>query len=273
MAVPIIVWSQQVLHLQAGRATVSIALRGVRHTARLTPADIAHAPDGQSVRFGDRSVRFAPLGRLLQGTAPVAPSFSALILEAEDRLAALGVDRVLGIEAVTVRALPEILGALPLISGAFLDSDGHPQLVLSIEGVVDAIHSSEAGAEAVPARRPPLLVIDDSLTTRMLEEGILSTAGYEVDTAASGEEGLEKARKRRYGAFIVDVEMPGMDGFGFIEHIRAEPELSDTPAIMVTSRDAAADRARGERLGAKAYIVKSAFDEKLLLATLRELVR
>jgi two-component system chemotaxis sensor kinase CheA len=106
----------------------------------------------------------------------------------------------------------------------------------------------------------------------MLEEGILQSAGYEVDTAASGEEALEKARQRRYGAFIVDVEMPGMDGFTFIQTARAEPELSAVPAIMVTSRDTADDRARGERAGASAYIVKSAFDEQLLLNTVRELV-
>jgi two-component system, chemotaxis family, sensor kinase CheA len=66
--------------------------------------------------------------------------------------------------------------------------------------------------------------------------------------------------------------MPGMDGFTFIQTARADPELSGVPAIMVTSRNAAEDRARGERVGAKAYIVKSAFDEQLLLNTVRELV-
>jgi two-component system chemotaxis sensor kinase CheA len=272
IAVPIIVWSQQVLHLQAGRAVASVAMRGVRHTARLTRDDVARSPEGPSIRFGGQSVPFMTLGRLLHGAGAIPASFSVVVLEADGRLAALGVDRLLGIESVTVRPMPEILGSLSLISGGFLDSEGHPQLVLRIEGLVDAIHSSGAGVEPVPARRAPLLVVDDSLTTRMLEEGILTTAGYEVDTAASGEEALDKARKRRYGAFIVDVEMPGMDGFGFIEAIRAEAQLSDVPAIMVTSRDAAADRARGERLGAKAYIVKSAFDEKLLLETIRELV-
>jgi two-component system, chemotaxis family, sensor kinase CheA len=272
LSVPVMVWSQEVLHLQAGGAVVSVALRGVRHTVRLARADIAQSPEGQSIRFGAQAVRFMPLVRLLHGPEPLGASLSALILESGTRIAALGVDRLLGIEHVTVRAMPEIVGATPLIGGAFLDSDGHPQLVLSVAGVIEAIQSAGAAAEPLSVRRSPLLVIDDSLTTRMLEEGILESAGYEVDTAASGEEALEKARQRRYGAFIVDVEMPGMDGFTFIQTARAEPELSAVPAIMVTSRDTADDRARGERVGAKAYIVKSAFDEQLLLNTVRELV-
>ena len=106
----------------------------------------------------------------------------------------------------------------------------------------------------------------------MLEQGILESAGYEVDTASSGEEALEMARHRRYGAFVVDVEMPGMDGFTFIQTARSEPDLSAVPAIVVTSRDSAEDRARGDRAGAKAYIVKSAFDEELLLKIIGKLV-
>ena len=106
----------------------------------------------------------------------------------------------------------------------------------------------------------------------MLEQGILETAGYEVDTASSAEEALEKARKQHYEVFIVDVEMPGMDGYQFVLAAMAEPALSAIPSIMVTSRDGAEDQARGAAVGAKAYIVKSEFDEELLLKTVRELV-
>ena len=107
--------------------------------------------------------------------------------------------------------------------------------------------------EEAPAPRAPILVIDDSLTTRMLEQSILESAGYEVDVAVSAEEALDKARARRYGLFIVDVEMPGMDGFEFVRVTRAEPRLSSTPAILVTSRErAGGPRARpgggGERV-------------------------
>ena len=129
-----------------------------------------------------------------------------------------------------------------------------------------------------PRRRPrrrrarPILVIDDSLTTRMLEQSILESAGYEVDLATSGEDGLERARKRRYALFLVDVEMPGMDGFSFIERTRADPALRDMPAILVTSRASPEDRQRGRAWAREAYIVKGEFDQTELLEKIRLLV-
>ena len=115
-----------------------------------------------------------------------------------------------------------------------------------------------------PARRP-VLVVDDSLTTRMLEQSILESAGYDVDVAQSGEEALDLVRRTRYALLLVDVEMPGMDGFTFIERIRSDPALRDIPAILVTSRAAPEDRQRGREVGAQGYIVKSAFDQGELL--------
>jgi two-component system chemotaxis sensor kinase CheA len=88
----------------------------------------------------------------------------------------------------------------------------------------------------------------------------------------SAEEGLAKARDRRYSQFVVDVEMPGLDGFGFVAETRADPALRDIPAILVTSRDAAEDRLRGEQVGARAYIVKGEFEQGHLLGTIRRLI-
>ncbi len=115
-------------------------------------------------------------------------------------------------------------------------------------------------------------MVDDSLTTRMLERSILESAGYQVDLAASGEEGLERARSRRYGLFLTDIDMPGIDGFTFVERTRADPELAVVPAILVSSRASAEDRDRGMRAGASAYVVKGEFDQEELLAHIRGLV-
>jgi two-component system chemotaxis sensor kinase CheA len=115
------------------------------------------------------------------------------------------------------------------------------------------------------------MVIDDSLTTRMLEKSILESAGYEVELAISGEEALQKARQRTYDVFLVDVEMPGMDGFEFVAQTRSNPALSAAPCILVTSRDSPHDKRRGEEVGARAYFVKSEFNQTQLLQTIRQL--
>jgi two-component system chemotaxis sensor kinase CheA len=99
----------------------------------------------------------------------------------------------------------------------------------------------------------------------MLERSILESAGYEVDVAASAEEALEKTRETTFGLFLVDVEMPGMDGFAFVEHTRADPVLRAIPAILVSSRSSTEDRERGVRAGAVAHVDKGAFSQNELL--------
>jgi two-component system chemotaxis sensor kinase CheA len=82
---------------------------------------------------------------------------------------------------------------------------------------------------------------------------------------------MDMGRKRRYALYVVDVEMPGMNGFELLEKLAGDPATRDVPAILVTSRSSAEDRWRGEQVGARDYIVKSEFDETRLLRTIREL--
>ena len=118
-----------------------------------------------------------------------------------------------------------------------------------------------------------MLVIDDSLTTRMLEQSILESAGYLVDLAVSAEEALERARQKKYSLFLVDVEMPGMDGFTFIERIRADASAAGhTGDPRHLARLAGSDRSAGEEVGAQGYMIKSEFDQSQLLALIKRLV-
>jgi two-component system chemotaxis sensor kinase CheA len=195
-----------------------------------------------------------------------------VVVESTDGLAAIGVERLAGTAAVVLRALPDLAPSSDVVAGAGLDAEGTPRIVLDPDGLVEAALRAGAPPAVAEATHPPILVIDDSLTTRMLEQSILESAGYEVDLATSGEEGLLKARARRYALFLVDVEMPGMDGFTFIERTRSEPVLSEIPAILVTSRASPEDRRRGEEVGARAYIVKSEFEQTELLERIRRLV-
>ena len=119
---------------------------------------------------------------------------------------------------------------------------------------------------------PPVLVIDDSLTTRMLEKNILESAGYEVDVATSAEDGLAKAALRSYGLFVCDVDMPGLSGFDFVALTRADPVQKKVPAILVTSRNSAEDKKRGADAGAAGYIVKAEFDQTTLLRKVSDLI-
>ena len=71
---------------------------------------------------------------------------------------------------------------------------------------------------------------------------------------------------------VSDVDMPELDGFGLAAAIRAHPDRCDLPVVIVTSRDTDEDRRRGAEAGADAYVVKSAFDQGTLLATVERLI-
>jgi two-component system chemotaxis sensor kinase CheA len=275
LSVPISLSSLSALGLKVGGLQAWIALDAVVRTRRVTQAEIAHSSRGDALLEDGTALPFLSLPQALgqQGAAAAgARSWSVVVVRAGERSAAVGADRLLGVSSVIVRPIPRAAGGCALVSGATLDAEGAPQLVLDPHGLVAAAMTARGTAAALPARRRPILVVDDSLTTRMLEQSILETAGYEVDLAASAEEGLRKARDRRYGLFLVDVEMPGMNGFEFVAHTKTEPELREIPAILVTSLDSPEHRRRGLEAGARAYMAKGAFDEGRLRELIRELM-
>ncbi len=274
ICVPVSLSSLAVLEVDAGGTIAALPLDAVRQTMRVADRDIARSAEKDSIVYEGKVIPFLALPRALRKKTLADAKrrfWSAVVLEASSGMAAIGVDRLLGTTSVVMRPLPALTEAEAVIAGASLNAEGHPQLVLDAEGLVATACLGRAPVpEVALAKRPCVLIVDDSLTTRMLEQSILESAGYEVDVATSGEEGLAKARDKQYGLFLVDVEMPGMDGFEFVTHTRADARLSTAPAILVTSRNAPDDRRRGEQAGARGYIVKGEFDQGHLLRMIRE---
>ncbi len=274
--VPISIASLNGLVVQAAGALAAIPLDAIRETLRLRDSEIVRSAESDSILHEGNVIPFLPLDRMLQrsgATGRNRSAWSAVVVEAGNRRVAVGVERLLGTSNIVVRALPGVVEADRVVSGAFLDAEGNPQLMLDPVGLVAAgARGRGTSSEELVPGRAPVLIIDDSLTTRMLEQSILESAGYEVELAVSAEEALTKAHERRYSLFIVDVEMPGMDGFEFVAQSRSDPALRDIPAMVVTSRNAVEDRRRGEQVGAQAYVVKGEFDQVQFLQTIRALI-
>lgn len=114
-----------------------------------------------------------------------------------------------------------------------------------------------------------LLLVEDEPDVRSGLVRALRRAGYSVDTAEDGEEGLSRALQIDYDAIVLDVMLPRLDGWTVLERLR---ETKTTPVMMLTARDATADRVRGFDTGADDYLVKP-FEVDELLARLRALIR
>jgi two-component system chemotaxis sensor kinase CheA len=275
LAVPLSLASQEVIIVAAGGTSVGLPQEALRRALRLAASDVGRSGQRETVEVDGRAVPYVALSRLLDATASAGTPgrLSALLVEHAGVRAVIGVDRPEDVASLVLRPLPELAPKWDLAAGIALAVDGTPILVLDAEALVQAAGRAEALPAARAAVHDPVLVIDDSVTTRMLETSILESAGYTVDAAVSAEEGLERARRRRYALFLVDVEMPGMDGFTFVERTRADPALRDTPAMLVSSRASLADRQRGAAAGAQGYIVKGEFVQDEFLARVRQLVR
>jgi two-component system chemotaxis sensor kinase CheA len=253
--------------------TMAIPLDAVRGTRRMSAGEIALAASGASVLHDEKAIAFVPLSAALGGASwSIGGNWAVVVIAGADGLAAIGVERLLGTAKIVVRPLPQHMTASPIVVAASLDADGNPQLVLDPDALIAAARRGCAGELNTQAPKQSVLVVDDSLTTRMLEQSILESAGYDVEAAISGEEALERIREKRYALILVDVEMPGMDGFTFIERMRSDPKGRDIPAILVTSLAEPTHRQRGRDVGAQGYIVKSEFDQAELLSMIKPLV-
>ncbi len=109
-----------------------------------------------------------------------------------------------------------------------------------------------------------VLIVDDSPTELHLMRTILEKEGYQVITAENGEAGVAEAARSRPDIILMDVVMPGLNGFQATRQLSKAPETADIPIIMVTTKSQETDRAWGLRQGAKEYVVKPVAADELL---------
>jgi two-component system chemotaxis response regulator CheY len=113
-----------------------------------------------------------------------------------------------------------------------------------------------------------VLAVDDSRTMRGMPNIALTSAGFDVTLAEDGVDGLEKLDGLTPDVIISDINMPRMDGFGFIEKVREDPARAGVPILVLTTESAAELKERARNLGATGWIVKP-FDEARLVAAIR----
>lgn len=109
-----------------------------------------------------------------------------------------------------------------------------------------------------------ILIVDDSPTERYYLTDILTRNGFTVSVAESGEEALLKLRTDKPELILMDVVMPGANGFQITRTIGRDPELRDVPVIICSSKNQETDRIWGMRQGARAYLVKPVDAAELL---------
>jgi len=109
-----------------------------------------------------------------------------------------------------------------------------------------------------------ILIVDDAATVRMYHRQILEAAGYKVEEAVNGIEALERSLLQPFELYVVDINMPKLDGYGFLRELRSL-DIYQAPALMVSTEAKANDQRQALAAGANAYLLKPVTPEQLLI--------
>ena len=270
----------EALLVRCGGYTYAAPLTYVQETLRIRPESVATAGGKEVVQLRGATLPVISLAGLLgseTSSVPLSPGGApAVILRYQDQQAACIVDASLGTLEIVVKGLGRRFRNVGYVSGATILGDGDPALILNVPDIFQRLEAgTEASVAFVVAQEGPraaILVVDDSITTRTMERGILITHGYEVDVAVSGEDALEKAAARTYDLVVADIEMPGIDGFELTRKLRESETYRDVPVIIVSSLSRDEDKRKALEAGAQRYIVKGSFDQGALLDAVEGLV-
>ena len=122
-------------------------------------------------------------------------------------------------------------------------------------------------------KTPSILVVEDSLTSRIFMRNILEAAGYKVTLSVNGKEALNTLTKSPgFDLVISDIEMPVLDGLALVKAIRTSQAIKHIPIVLVTSLSEEKNRSEGINAGANAYFVKGDLNQANLLSVIRELI-
>lgn len=290
LRLPLTVSIIEALLVMQGGEIYALPLSAVEEVVRAQVGELATERGREAIPVRGRLLPLLRLSHLLG--LPALPGYERelrseadmlhlVVLKFRNQRLALEVDKPVREQEILVKGLDSRLSHAPLISGATILRKGEPALILNVFDIFEEAEGVEGrGIRETVAQRGEdgrlqrILVVDDSITTRTIEKNILERAGYDVYTAVDAEQALVEVGRADpiYDLFVLDVDMPGMSGFELCERLRQDPRTQSQPVIICTSRATDEDKRRGINAGAQAYIVKGAFDQNVLLDTVRSLI-
>ncbi len=189
------------------------------------------------------------------------------------------VDAFVGEQQIVIKPLGSHLKKVDNVAGVTILGAGEVVPILNVPDLMSNARTRSGhrvGPVVTEERQGPrkVLICEDSFTTRELERSIFEAAGYDVETAVDGAQGLTMLREGlEVDAVVTDVQMPNMTGFQLTKIIKADATLQHIPVIIVTSLERDEEKAEGIEAGADAYITKSVFNQDTLLDTVERLIR
>jgi two-component system chemotaxis sensor kinase CheA len=270
--------------VEVGGSVFVVPTVNVERVLRVNPLEIKTVENRETLSLQGRAVSLARLDAVLELPGKTRngddsePMALVVLRSAAERIA-FAVDEVLHEEEVLAKPFKQPLARVRNIAGATVLGSGKAVAILNVADLFKSARKSSAAPvraavadQVAGAEKRKLLVVEDSITSRMLLKNILESAGYQVKTAVDGVDAFTALREEHFELVVSDVEMPRMNGFDLTGRIRADKRLAELPVVLVTALESREERERGIEVGANAYIVKSNFEQSNLLDAVRRLV-
>ena len=292
--VPLTLIISQALFVRCGTSVFAFPLAVVEEIRRLRPAEIEEVGGKLLTRVRDvvtEAIRL-DLQLALPPLEPLNGYFHMVIARVGGKQIGVVVEEVLGKDEIVIKNLGDYLRRVKLFPGTTIASDGSLILLIDLNrlaslGTADQhiaqVTSAAArvfapGSEAVAAGSIPteavdpisndrvVVVADDSISVRKFVGRMLAKAGYRVKLASDGLEAAEIVTQTGCHLLITDLEMPRMNGYELMAHLRQAPATKKIPVLVVTSRAGAKHRDRAIKEGASGFLTKPVQEDQLLSA-------
>lgn len=281
LTIPLTLAIIRALMLKVGDNTYALPTTSVEETLRVHSDEIIKVEGREVIRRQRRTIPLVRLSDILDVPAQGHEGEKVPIATVGFSGHRMGfiVDALVGEQQIVIKTLGTHLRKVDNVAGVTILGAGEIVPILNVPDLMEnARHRAGqkvGGQVAVEERTGPrrVLICEDSFTTRELERSIFEAAGYEVEVAMDGAQGLEKLKEGiDVEAVITDVQMPNMDGFELTRQIKGDANLGEIPVIIVTSLEREEEKAMGIDAGADAYITKSVFNQDTLLDTVERLI-
>ncbi len=283
IVLPITLTTTKVVIIELQKRYYAVPVEAIERIRSVTAEQVFSIDGHPTLLQENQAVSVAHLTDLLE--LPEQPSrqrqWLAVIIAVKQGRIALLVDNLIDEQEVLLKPMGGVLKRVRNISGVTVLGNGEVCIILNPHDLVRAAYGKKRPLPVPPtakADKPTvtknrrILYAEDSITTRTQIKRVLEKAGFIVTAAVDGRDAYEKLSGDQFAAVVSDVTMPNVDGLMLTEKIRRQPRYQTLPIILLSAMGETVDRERAFELGANAYLSKSAFDQRLLLDTLKTLV-
>ena len=296
---PLTLIISQALFVRSGSTVLALPLAVVEEIRRLQPEEMEDVGGKLLTKVRGIVTEVVRLDSALglPVSEPINGFLCMVIVRIAGRQVGVVVEEVLGKDEVVIKNLGPYLRRVKLFPGATVSPDGSLILLVDVNRLVDANANDKdvmfpsastarvfaPGAAAVVSGSIPaaavdelqsekvVVIADDSISVRKFVGRILEKAGYRVKLASDGLEAAELIAQVGCHLLVTDIEMPRMNGYELMTHLRQNPATRRVPVLVVTSRAGAKHRERAMKEGAASFLTKPVQEEQLL-AVVEELI-